>query len=38
MRVRNIFNNGGQIVPFVIKWQKYMDVDFTSNQNPFIRL
>jgi len=36
MTVRNIFNMGGQLVPFTIKWQKYLDVDFTSNQNPYI--
>jgi hypothetical protein len=36
LSVRNIFNKGRQVVPFTIKWQKYLDVNFTSNQNPFI--
>jgi len=35
MQVRNIFNKGGQVVPYTIKWQKYLDADFTHNQNPF---
>jgi hypothetical protein len=36
MQVGNIFNKGGQVVPFTIKWQKYLDVDFTPNRNPFV--
>jgi hypothetical protein len=34
--VRNIFNKGGQVVHYILKWQKYMDVDFSSNQSPLI--
>jgi hypothetical protein len=36
MTIRNIFNKGGQIIKHTIKWQKYLDYDFTSNQNMFI--
>jgi len=36
MQVGNIINKGGQVVPFTIKWQKYLDVEFTPNQNPFV--
>jgi hypothetical protein len=36
MKIRNVFNKGGQIVPFTFKWQKYLDVDFTHDQHPYI--
>jgi len=31
MQVGNIINKGGEVVPFTIKWQKYLDVHFTLN-------
>jgi hypothetical protein len=34
--VRKIFNKGGQILPYTLKWQKYFDLDFSSNQHPYI--
>jgi hypothetical protein len=36
MTIRNIFNKGGQVIKHTIKWQKYLDYDFTSNQNMFV--
>jgi len=35
MQVRNKFNKGGQVVPYTIKCQKYLEADITHNQNPF---
>jgi len=34
--VRNIFNKGGQFVPYIRKWQKYFDLDFSTNQHPYV--
>jgi hypothetical protein len=34
--VRNIFNKGGQIVLYVLKWQKYFDLDFSVHQHPYV--
>jgi hypothetical protein len=34
--VRNIFNKGGQVLPYVLKWQKYFDLDFSVNKHPYV--
>jgi len=34
--VRNIFNKGGQILPYTLKWQRYFDLDFSGNQHPYL--
>jgi hypothetical protein len=34
--VKNIYNKGGQIVPYIFKWQKYLDLDFSNNQHPIV--
>jgi hypothetical protein len=34
--VRNIFIQGGQVVPYTLRWQRFVDVDFTKNQRPYI--
>jgi hypothetical protein len=34
--VRNIFNKGGQVLPYILKWQKYFDLDFSVNQHPYV--
>jgi hypothetical protein len=33
MQVRNKFNKGGQVVPYTIKCQKYLEADITHPFN-----
>jgi hypothetical protein len=32
----NIFNKGGQRIPYTFKWQKYLDINFANEEHPFI--
>jgi hypothetical protein len=32
----NIFNKGGQRIPYTFKWQKYLDINFANEEQPFI--
>jgi hypothetical protein len=34
--VKNIYNKGGQIVPYIFEWQKYLDLDFRNNQHHIV--
>jgi hypothetical protein len=34
--VSNIFNKGGLRIPYTLKWQKYLDVNFAKEEHPFI--
>jgi hypothetical protein len=33
---RNIFSKGGQTIPYTLKWQKCFDLDFSTNEHPYV--